>query len=89
MYVLTIDQRGSRTHGDKVPQLLAGLADIDTVLPFERSVGDEIQAVLADPGAVVEVVLRVLRAQDWYVGLGVGSVERPLKVPARQQVRHS
>ncbi len=84
MYVLTIDQRGSRTHGDKVPQLLAGLADIDTVLPFERSVGDEIQAVLADPGAVVEVVLRVLRAQDWYVGLGVGSVERPLPESSRE-----
>ena len=84
MYVLTIDQRGSRTQGDKVPQLLASLADIETVLPFERSVGDEIQGVLADPGAVVEVVLRVLRARDWYVGLGVGSVELPLPESSRE-----
>lgn len=84
MYVLTIDQRGSRTYGDKVPPLLAGLADIDTVLPFERSVGDEIQAVLADPGAVVEVVMRVLREQDWYVGLGVGTVELPLPESSRE-----
>lgn len=84
MYVLTIDQRGSRTHGDKVPQLLAGLADIDTVLPFERSVGDELQALLEDPDAVVEAVLRVLRAQDWYVGLGVGNVELPLPASPRE-----
>lgn len=43
MFVLTIDQRGSRSHGDKVPRLLSLLADLETVLPFERSVGDEIQ----------------------------------------------
>lgn len=84
MFVMTIDQRGSRTHGDKVPQLLGELSGIDTVLPFERSVGDEIQAVLDDPHAVVEVALRALRAGDWYVGIGVGEVELPLPKSSRE-----
>ncbi|AIY03840.1 MULTISPECIES: MarR family transcriptional regulator [Arthrobacter] len=84
MYVLTIDQRGSRTHGDKVPALLAALDDIDVILPFERSVGDEIQGLLGEPGAVVEAAMRVLRLQEWYVGLGVGSVDLPLPASARE-----
>lgn len=84
MFVMTIDQRGSRIHGDKVPQLLETLAGVTTVLPFERSVGDEIQAVLDDPDAVVEVALRALRAGNWYVGIGVGEVEAPLPKSSRE-----
>ncbi|MGO2541413.1 MarR family transcriptional regulator [Specibacter sp. AOP5-B1-6] len=84
MFVLTIDQRGSRTHGDKVPRLLGLLADIHTVLPFERSVGDEVQGVIEDPGAVVETVARVLREQDWYIGIGVGVMELPLPASSRE-----
>lgn len=83
MYVLTIDQRGSRSHGDKVPALLAALSDIEVILAFERSVGDEIQALLGNPDAVVEAVMRVLRLQDWYVGLGVGRVDLPLPASSR------
>lgn len=83
MFVMTIDQRGSRIHGDKVPQLLDGLAGIAAVLPFERSVGDEVQAVLDDANAVVEVALRVLREGNWYVGIGVGGVELPLPKSSR------
>lgn len=84
MFVLTIDQRGSRVHGDKVPRLLAALADIDALRGFERSVGDEIQGVIADPDAVVEVVARVLREQDWYIGIGVGDVDLPLPASSRE-----
>ncbi|MBP2411318.1 hypothetical protein JOF48_000117 [Arthrobacter stackebrandtii] len=84
MFVLTIDQRGSRRHGDKVPELLAALAGVDTVLPFERSVGDEVQAALVDPGAVVEAAMRVLRLKDWYVGVGVGLAELPLPASSRE-----
>lgn len=84
MFVLTIDQRGSRTHGDKVPRLLGLLADIDTVLPFERSVGDEVQGVIEDPDAVVEAVARVLREQEWYIGIGVGVMELPIPASSRE-----
>ncbi|MDD0857385.1 helix-turn-helix domain-containing protein [Arthrobacter alpinus] len=84
MFVLTIDQRGSRTHGDRVPELLALLSDVDAVLAFERSVGDEIQGVLADPEAVVETVTRVLRERDWYIGIGLGAVDLPLPKSSRE-----
>lgn len=84
MFVMTIDQRGSRTHGDKVPQMLSLLADVETVLPFERSVGDEIQGVIESPGAVVEAVARVLRERDWYIGIGLGSMDLPLPKKSRE-----
>ena len=84
MFVLTIDQRGSRIHGDKVPRILYVLADLDTALPFQRSVGDEIQGVVQDPGVVVEAVARVLREQDWYIGIGMGDVDLPLPANSRE-----
>ncbi|MDJ0313672.1 helix-turn-helix domain-containing protein [Arthrobacter sp. H35-D1] len=83
MFVLTIDQRGSRRHGDKVPQLLEVLAGLKTILPFERSVGDEVQAALDDPHEVVEAVARLLREQEWYVGIGVGHADSPLPSSSR------
>ncbi|WP_425863383.1 MarR family transcriptional regulator [Arthrobacter sp. TWP1-1] len=84
MFVLTIDQRGSRTHGDKVPHLLTVLAGVETVVRFERSVGDEVQGVIDDPIAVVDAVARVLRERDWYIGIGIGSVELPLPSSSRE-----
>lgn len=84
MFVLTIDQRGSRTHGDRVPDLLSLLAELDSVLEFERSVGDEIQGVITDPDVVVDIVARVLRNQDWYIGIGVAAVDLPLPDNSRE-----
>ncbi|POH58100.1 MarR family transcriptional regulator [Arthrobacter glacialis] len=84
MFVMTIDQRGSRIHGDKVPPLLSLLANLDMVLPFERSVGDEIQGVFEEPSAVVEAVARVLRERDWYIGIGLGGVDLPLPKHSRE-----
>ncbi|WP_129339795.1 hypothetical protein [Cellulomonas endophytica] len=75
MFVLTIDQKGSRRKGDRVDGLLADLADVPAVLPFERTVGDEVQAVLDDPAVVVATALRVLRAGGWSVGIGAGPVD--------------
>ncbi|MFB9166131.1 MarR family transcriptional regulator [Arthrobacter psychrochitiniphilus] len=84
MFVVTIDQRGSRSHGDRVPELLALLADVPTVLEFERTVGDEVQGLLADPEAVLETVVRVLRERDWYIGIGIGGVDLPLPEQSRE-----
>ena len=69
MFVVTIDQRASRKHGDRVPDLLTHLAASATpggdapglVRPFERTVGDEVQAVLDDPALAVAIALDVLR----------------------------
>lgn len=84
MFVMTIDQRGSRSHGDRVPELLELLSAVDTKLPFQRSVGDEVQGVLSDPSVVVDTVTQVLRAKGWYIGVGVGSVDTPLPPNSRE-----
>ena len=46
MFVLTIDQRGSRRQADRVGQLLGSVAGVPVVRAFERTAGDEVQAVL-------------------------------------------
>lgn len=84
MFVLTADQRGSRTSVDLVPELLAGLPALDgMVLPFERTVGDEVQAVLDDPAAVTELALHLLRIGGWSIGVGAGAVQHPLPSSTR------
>ena len=57
-FVLTVDQRASRSSPDRVAEVLRRLnAAVPTVLAFERTAGDEFQGVLADPDDVVDVVL--------------------------------
>lgn len=82
MFVVTIDQRGSRGRPDRVPELLKQLAATGAVRGFERTAGDEVQGVLDDAGAVVDVVLRVVRAGGWSTGVGAGPV-RALPPSAR------
>lgn len=85
--VLTVDQRDSRTHADEVPDLLellaAGHQATPMLRPFQRTVGDEVQAVLDDPDAIVAVLGSILRAQGWSIGVGIGPVEEPLPSDAR------
>lgn len=83
MFVLTIDQRGSRTGSDRVPELLAALGDVAVVRGFERTVGDEVQGVLDDADVVVDTALRVLRDGGWSVGVGAGPVDEPLPASPR------
>ncbi len=84
MFVLTIDQRGSRRDVDRVPTLLSQLSVGERVLRgFERTVGDEIQGVLPDAAPVVELALTVLRTGGWSVGIGAGPVDEPLPLEAR------
>ncbi len=85
MYVVTVDQQGSRHGSDLVPQLLGGMPEVPgTVLPFERTVGDEVQAVLDDPSSVVELALHLLRIGGWSVGIGAGPVDEPLPHSTRE-----
>ncbi|RJT80789.1 MarR family transcriptional regulator [Arthrobacter cheniae] len=84
MFVLTIDQAGSRRAQDRIPELLELLRPIPTVLPWERSVGDEAQGVVADPPDVVDAALLCLRAGGWYVGIGIGGVETPYPSSPRE-----
>lgn len=85
MYVVTADQDDSRRRADGVPPLLERLAGHsgDVVLPFERTVGDEVQALVAEPTALVDVIATLTRLGGWAVGVGIGPVERPLPDSAR------
>ena|SRR5690606_9749563 len=85
MFVMTADQKASRSRGDAVPGLLDAVAEWrgrqsadPFVLPVERTVGDEVQGVLADPHAVVGLVLLLQRLGGWSVGVGAGPVVEPL-----------
>lgn len=87
MFVMTMDQRGSRRAGDLVEPLLAELNHLraapGVVRPFARTVGDEVQAAFEDPDLVVDVALAVTRRGGWSVGIGVGPVELPLPADVR------
>src|SRR6478735_2839372 len=88
-YVLTIDQRGSRVHGDHVDAFLVELAALladrehGVVRGFERAVGDEVQGVLDDPDLVVDIAMTVSRGGGWSVGIGAGPVDEPLPESVR------
>ncbi len=80
---MTVDQKDSRHRADLVDELLADLADVSSVRPFERTAGDEVQAVLDDPAVVVDTALSLVRRGGWSVGIGCGPVEEPLPRTAR------
>jgi len=80
---MTVDQRGSRTDIDRVDELLTHVADADVVRPFERTAGDEVQAVLADPSAVTALVVDLVADGHWSVGVGTGAVTLPLPASTR------
>ncbi|HEV7211127.1 MAG TPA: hypothetical protein VGN47_05375 [Blastococcus sp.] len=82
--MLTVDQRASRRSPDRVADVLDALnGDVPTVLAFERTAGDEFQGVLAEPGTVVDVVLRLVRLGGWSIGVGAGPVQAPLPTSTR------
>ncbi len=87
MFVLTVDQIASRRVGDRVEDLLAQLAPTrgaaGVVRAFERTVGDEVQAVLDDADVAVDLTLLLLRTGGWSVGVGAGPVDEPLPRSAR------
>ncbi len=83
-FVLTVDQRASRRTPDRVPDVLRRFeGSVPMLLAFERTAGDEFQGVLDEPGVVVDVVLALLRAGVWSVGVGAGAVQTPLPASTR------
>src|SRR5580765_7459772 len=87
MFVVTADQKHSRTAVDRVPSLLDDLNDraggaLGVVRPFERTAGDEVQGLFDRPAAVVDAVVTLLRG-GWWVGVGIGAIDRPVPETAR------
>lgn len=85
--VVTADQRNSRHSDDLVPAALAALESAvgdRFALAFERTAGDELQGLTADPGAVVDAVLALTRLPQWHIGIGLGDVELPVPASTRE-----
>lgn len=75
MLVLTVDQIDSRHRTDRVEPVLTSLASRygdRLVAGPERTAGDEFQLATTDAGAALAIVLELVRAEDWSVGLGIG-----------------
>jgi hypothetical protein len=80
-FALTLDQRQSRSSEDAVEASLKRYnADKHFKLArkFERTAGDEMQALVQDPTTVVDLVLDAIRSQIWWIGIGCGGVDEPL-----------
>jgi DNA-binding transcriptional ArsR family regulator len=83
---ILLDQRQSRGGQDLVEPWLRDMGDpsLTFLLAFERTAGDEMEALIGDPATLTEVVLRALRTSAWWIGVGIGSVARPLPQSVRQ-----
>ncbi|WP_084252656.1 MarR family transcriptional regulator [Devriesea agamarum] len=78
MFVLTIDQQGSRRGIDRVPELLDALNCLPLRCAAERTAGDEVQCLADRPQVALDAALIALEDGPWSVGVGVGPIETPL-----------
>lgn len=86
MFAITADQIDSRHGPDLADHALALLGRIGgdrLALPADRTAGDEVQAITADPRAALELILELARTGDWSIGLGVGDIRTPLPADTR------
>jgi hypothetical protein len=84
MFVITIDQQGSRKGSDRVPELIAALDPVGLRLRPERTAGDEIQALADSADVALDTVLTALELGRWSIGVGIGEVEHPLPASVRE-----
>jgi hypothetical protein len=87
VFVLTVDQVGSRTSPDLVGEVstdLRGRFGDDLLLGPDRTAGDEFEVVVDRAPAALRVALHLLRLRAWSVGVGVGPVDTPLPATARE-----
>lgn len=83
--VLTLDQKESRQNPDRIEDWQAEINarfHNHLELEFVRTAGDEMQALTADAKLVVEMVLLGIRRDAWWLGIGLGEIEHPLRETA-------
>jgi hypothetical protein len=83
---LTIDQRSSRgapeNRADEWAATLNARYGDQLILPFSATVGDEIQGITGNPSTVVEILVGGVKESAWWLGVGIGDVETPLRETA-------
>ncbi|MEL0627940.1 DNA-binding protein [Salinibacterium amurskyense] len=80
MFVITADQRNSRSSADAVAETLQRInreRAEDLALPAERTAGDEAQMLLTSAQAALDIALELTRTEQWSVGIGIGTVPLP------------
>lgn len=86
MFAITADQIDSRHGPDLADHALGMLALVGgdrLALPADRTAGDEVQAITADPRAALELILELARMGSWSIGVGVGDIRTPLPADTR------
>lgn len=78
MFVLTINQRDTAENGDRVDDLIAALAAVPTLHPFQRSWADEAIGVVLDADDALNAALIAVRQRRWNIGIGAGPVHQPI-----------
>ncbi|MHA7986941.1 DNA-binding protein [Rathayibacter sp. CAU 1779] len=86
MFVITADQVDSRHRSDIVEETQRGLQHEfaeHLELAVDRNAGDEVQALTADAGAALGIVLALDRGSAWSIGVGCGGIREPLPSSVR------
>lgn len=86
MFVITADQVDSRSGTDLVAGAIDAINSGPTrpVLAADRTVGDELQVLLANGTDALGVILQLARTGHWSIGCGVGEVGTPLPRDIRE-----
>ncbi len=88
MFVMTVDQRNSSKNDDLIPYLEHELLQENTAIHplrgFQRTAGDEAQAVFDDPHDLLTATLFLSRQGRWHIGIGSGEIEKPLPENTRE-----
>lgn len=88
LLVVTMDRRRSRDDDEDVIPAAAKALNrryrSRLALRFSRTVGDELQAATREAGWIVDLILDVARSEEWWLGVGYGPYEQPLRRTARE-----
>ncbi len=86
MFVITADQVDSRSGADLVGAAIVAIdsGPTEPVLGAARTVGDELQVLLANGADALSIVLQLARTGHWSIGCGVGEVGSPLPRDIRE-----
>lgn len=86
MFAITADQVDSRLGPDLAEEALGLIERVGgdrLALAADRTAGDEVQALTADPRTALELALALARTGSWSIGLGLGEVRTPLPASTR------